>query len=80
VIVVGVLSPSTRRFDVVTRLAGYFRVPSLAHCLIIEPDKPLIIHHARGPGDTILTRILTDGTIELDPPGLSVPLVEIYAA
>ena len=47
---------------------------------IIEPDRPLVIHHARGTGGTILTRIVTGGVIELDSPGLSVPLAEIYAS
>ena len=80
VIVVEVLSRSTRRIDTNAKLAGYFRLPSLAHYLIVEPDKPLIIHHARGAGDTILTRIVTDGVIDLDPPGLSLSVAEIYAA
>jgi Uma2 family endonuclease len=72
-IVVEVLSPSTRR------IAGYFRVPSVAHYLIVDPDKPLVLHHARGSGDTILTRVVTQGSIELDPPGLAVALANIYA-
>jgi Uma2 family endonuclease len=49
VIVVEVLSPTTRQFDVSIKLAGYFRLPSVAHYLIIEPTQPLIVHHARGP-------------------------------
>jgi Uma2 family endonuclease len=79
IIVVEVLSPSTRRIDTSDKLAGYFRVPSLAHCLIVDPDKPLVVHHARGSGDTILTHVVTQGTIELDPPGLTVALTDIYA-
>ena len=43
-----------------------------------NPDKPLIIHHARSGGDSILTRIVRDGTISLDPPGLELPLADIY--
>jgi Uma2 family endonuclease len=70
IIVVEVLSPSTRRIDASAKLAGYFRVPSVAHYLIVDPDQLLVLHHARGTGDTILTYIVTQGTIELDPPGL----------
>jgi hypothetical protein len=33
-----------------------------------------MLHHARGSGDTILTHIVTQGTIKLDPPGLAVAL------
>jgi Uma2 family endonuclease len=80
IIVVEVLSPSTRRIDTSDKLAGYFRVPSVAHYLIIDQDKPLVLHHARGSGDTILTRVMTQGSIELDPPGLTVALLDIYAA
>jgi len=48
IIIVEVLSPSTGRYDVSRKLAGYFRLPSVAHYLIIDPDEPLVIHHARG--------------------------------
>jgi Uma2 family endonuclease len=79
IVVIEVLSPSTRRIDTSDKLAGYFRVPSVAHYLIVDPDKPLVVHHARGSGDTILTRVVTQGTIELDPPGLAVALADVYA-
>ena len=78
VIVVEVLSPSTRQIDLSTKLADYFRLPSLAHYLIVEPEKPRIIHHARATGDTILTRIVREGTIKLDPPGIEIALTDIY--
>ena len=71
VIVVEVLSRSTRRIDASAKLADYFRLPSVAHYLIVDPDKPLVVHHARGSGATILTRVVTQETIELDPPGLA---------
>jgi Uma2 family endonuclease len=78
VIIVEILSPSTHRVDVSMKLAGYFRLPSLAHYLVVDPTKPVVIHHARGSGDTILTRIVTDGRITLDPPGLQLALHDIY--
>jgi Uma2 family endonuclease len=77
IVIVEVLSPSTRRIDAFAKLAGYFRVPSVAHYLIVDPDKPLVIHHARGSADTILTHVVTQGTIELDPPGLAAGLSDI---
>jgi Uma2 family endonuclease len=79
VVVVEVLSPSTRHIDLSAKLADYFRVASLAHYLIVDPDRPRIIHHARGEGDTILTRIVSEGTIALDPPGISFEVAEVYA-
>jgi Uma2 family endonuclease len=80
IIVVEVLSPSTRRIDASAKLAGYFRVPSVAHYLVVDPNKPLVLHHARGSGDMILIHIVTQGAIELDPPGLAVALADIYSA
>jgi len=74
IIVVEVLSPSTRRIDASAKLAAYFRVPSVAHYLIIDPNKPPVLHHARGEGNTILTHIVTQGTIQLDPPGMEAAL------
>lgn len=78
IIVVEVLSPSTHRVDVSLKLAGYFRLPSVAHYLIVDPTQPSIIHHARGTGDTILTRIITGGSIMLDPPGLEFFMTDVY--
>jgi Uma2 family endonuclease len=80
VIVVEVLSPSTGRIDATLKLAGYFKLPSVAHYLIVDPGQPLVIHHARGEGDDILTRIVTEGAITLDPPGLAVALADIYGS
>lgn len=80
VIVVEVLSTATQRIDVTQKLAGYFRLPSVAHYLIADPTQPSIIHHARGAGDTIVTRMITEGTIMLDPPGLEFTLSDIYQA
>jgi Uma2 family endonuclease len=78
VIVVEILSPSTRRIDVSIKLSGYFRLPSLTHYLIVDPAQPSVVHHARGTGDAILTRIVTEGAITLDPPGLKLALSDIY--
>jgi Uma2 family endonuclease len=78
-IVVEVLSPTTYRIDGSLKLAGYFRISSVAHYLIVDPTQPNVIHHSRGPGGTILTRIVTEGRIALDPPGLELDLADIYA-
>jgi len=80
VIVVEVLSPSTRRIDVSKKLAGYFQLPSVAHYLIVDPTKPLIVHHARGGDGTIQTNIVHDGVIALEPPGLELKLADVYGA
>lgn len=78
VIVIEVLSPSTRRVDVSLKLGGYFRLPSVIHYLIVDPTQRSIVHHARGPGGTILTRVVTEGSIALDPPGIALAMNDIY--
>jgi Uma2 family endonuclease len=80
VIIVEVLSSSTRRVDVSLKLAGYFRLPSAAHYLIVDPTQAMIVHHSRGPDNAILTRILTAGLIALDPPGLELAFGDIYGS
>ena len=80
VIVVEVLSPSTRHIDAQIKLAGYFRLSSVMHYLVIDPDKPLVLHHARNADGTILTRIVSDGTIGHDPPGIEIAIGDIYSA
>jgi Uma2 family endonuclease len=77
VIVVEVLSPGTAGNDTGAKLAGYFTVPSITHYLIVHPTRRTVIHHRR-TGDRIETRILASGPIEMDPPGITITVEEIY--
>ena len=79
IIVVEVLSLSTRRIDVTSKLAGYFRMPSVAHYLIVDLAQRVIVHHARSTGDAILTRIVAEGDIVLEPPGLKLVAGDIFS-
>lgn len=78
-IVVEVLSGGTAARNHGVKLAGYFSLPSVAHYLILDPDNRTAIHHKRGQGDVIETRILRDGQIRLDPPGLEIPVQDMFA-
>ena len=69
-IVVEVLSPSTRARDAGAKLADYFRLPSLRHYLIVTTERRTIIHHARDESGAIRTSIIADGKVQLDPPGI----------
>ncbi|NEU11806.1 Uma2 family endonuclease [Methylobacterium sp. BTF04] len=79
IIVVEVLSPSTGHVDTGQKLAGYFRVPSVMHYLIVDPRKAMVIHHRRGADDLIETRIASAGVLDLHPPGLRIPIAELFA-
>ena len=78
VIVVEVLSPSTATRDTGAKLADYFRMANLRHYLIVRTDRPTVIHHRRGEGDVIETRIITAGSVQLHPPGMVLELDRIY--
>jgi Uma2 family endonuclease len=78
ILVVEVLSPSNAMKDPRDKLVGYFQVPSIAHYLIVDPDDRLIIHHARGEGDAIATRIVRAGSLRLDPPGVELPVADFF--
>jgi Uma2 family endonuclease len=79
VIVVEVLSEGTAARDHGVKLAGYFSLPSVAHYLILDPNSRTAIHHKRGQGEVIETRIVTEGVVRLDPPGLELPVAELFA-
>lgn len=77
VVIVEVLSPTTRRIDVSQKLADYFLVPTVQHYLILFADRIQAIHHRR-LGDRIDTQVLTSGDVILEPPGIVVPLTRFY--
>jgi Uma2 family endonuclease len=71
-VVVEVLPPGTYHIDNAVKLTGYFALPSVCHYLILDIEKRLVIHHARAGGDAISTRIVREGEIALDPPGIRI--------
>jgi Uma2 family endonuclease len=79
VIVVEVLSPTTRHVDASAKLAGYFRIPSVQHYLIVDPDRRFVIHHARGAGDVLATRVVHQGSIALAPPGIELAVEHFFS-
>ncbi len=78
VIVVEVLSPGTAATDTGGKLADYFRVPSVAHYLIVHPIRRTVTHHRR-TGTRIDTLVVVNGPITLDPPGIAITVEELYA-
>lgn len=78
IIVVEVVSPSSKSIDTNRKLGGYFRVPSVMHYLIIEPKRPMVIHHRRGSGDAIETRVVSAGRLDLSPPGIGLSLSDLF--
>jgi Uma2 family endonuclease len=77
-IVVEVLSPGTANFVATGKMDGYFKHPSIQHYLVVNADKPIVVHHQRGADDAWGTRIISSGRLMLDPPGLDVDLTELF--
>ncbi len=79
IIVVEVLSPSTQSVDTGTKFTDYFKVPSIRHYLIVRADRRAVIHHRRCDDGGIETRLLAEGRIALDPPGIEIAIEDFYA-
>jgi Uma2 family endonuclease len=78
IIVVEVVSPSSRGIDRGVKLAGYFSLPSVRHYLIVDTDQRIVIHHHRGDEGRIEVKVLHDGSLALDPPGLTIAIPDIF--
>ena len=77
-IVVEVVSPSTAGIDYGVKLEGYFSLARLAHYLILDPDSRMLIHHRRRDAGLAETRILREGALRLEPPGLEVQVEDLF--
>jgi Uma2 family endonuclease len=73
VIVVEVLSPTTAHSDTSAKLIGYFKLPSVAHYLIIDPDARTVTHYARNS----TPNLMSSGPLRLDPPGLDLTVEDL---
>jgi Uma2 family endonuclease len=77
VIIVEAISPSSRRVDTNAKLAGYFRIGSLRHYLVVDCGRRLVLHYSR-QGEQISVALVSDGALALDPPGLSIQIADIF--
>ena len=73
IIVVEVLSPTTAHSDTSAKLIGYFKLPSVAHYLVIDPDARTVTHYARNGAPALLA----GGPLRLDPPGLDLKVEDL---
>lgn len=78
VIVVEILSPSTRGIDTGLKTVGYFRLPSVSHYLIVHGDRSQVVHHARQADGSIMTRLVASGLLHLAPPGISLDVASLF--
>jgi len=79
VIVVEVVSQSSRSIDSGAKLIDYFRLDSVRHYLVVNADAGAVVHHARNAAGEIATRVLRAGALVLDPPGLHLDVGALFA-
>jgi Uma2 family endonuclease len=78
VVIMEVLSPTTAHTDTSAKLIGCFKLPSVMHYLVIDPDAHAVAHHRRMPtGDTTASTV-TDGALHLDPPGIELKVDDLF--
>jgi hypothetical protein len=46
--------------------------------VIVDPDKRLVIHHARAQADVVATRTIGSDELRLDPPGIALVVAELF--
>jgi Uma2 family endonuclease len=78
VIVVEVVSPSTRLADVNDKVEFYGGIASVEHYLVVEQDRRRMVDYGRGTSGGLEPRILREGEIALHPPGVRLGLDAFY--
>ncbi|MFN6130193.1 MAG: Uma2 family endonuclease [Planctomycetota bacterium] len=79
VLIIEVLSPSTRRYDLDEKMAAYLTIPSLECYIALEQHQPIAIVMRRSHGGFLRQTIQgIDQSIDLPFLGCSLPMREIY--
>jgi Uma2 family endonuclease len=73
VILVEVLSPTTGHHDTSAKLIGYFKLPSVAHYLVLDPEHRTVTHYTRNG----TPNLLSGGPLRLDPLGLDLTVEDL---
>jgi len=47
--------------------------------LIVDPERLPVIHHQRQNDGTILTRLISEGAVRFDPPGIEIAIGQLLA-
>ena len=71
-----VLSPFSVRRDMVRKRDFYSRIDTLTHCVVLMQDRQAATVSARENG--FEAQLLTKGSLDIAPLGISIPLVDIY--
>ena len=64
--------------DTSAKLIGYFKLPTVKHYLVLDPESRTVTHHARGGDDRISSQTLSSGKLRLEPPGITVTVADLF--
>ena len=78
VIIVEVSSPLISRRDLNIRLADYFLLPSVRHCVVVRSEERQVLHHRLGKQGELVTNTYQGGSIRLDPAGIALAVADLY--
>ena len=81
VLIIEILSPSTRREDLIRKRYGYQAIPSLRWLLYVEPKRVQVEVVTREADDSWRSVFVADpaATIRLAELGINLPVAELYA-
>ena len=76
-VVVEVLSPSTMRRDLTTKVVGYAQVASIEHYIVVDPAERVVLHFRRQGSILAQPEQPATGVLKLDPPGLELAIADM---
>lgn len=79
VLIIEVLSPSTRAFDRGVKVPFYREIPSVRSILLLEADWPSAELWRRDGARWIVEHFVGDAVVTVDAPNSSLPLAALYA-
>jgi|GEM_PF-887327 len=80
-VIVEVISPSNSRLQMLAKQNSYFSCDTVQHVVVIDLKMRTLTHTERGPApDKFLISLYREGTITIDPPGVTLDLDAIFAA
>lgn len=56
------------------------RIVGMAPECVSQTDRRAIVHHRHGEAGEIASRILREGTLALDPPGIELSVADVFAS
>jgi Uma2 family endonuclease len=79
-VIVEILSPTTREHDRMVKLPDYRRIAAVREVVLVDSERPFVEVHRRLDAERWLTLLAVgpEAVLELETAGLSLPLADLY--